>query len=112
MSTTARRPGPARRARGAGRVGRARDLTSLAGTRRLGLLERAAPTREAWIGHEEGMGAEPVELLGIAHVAPVGLHDPALRLVLEVGRHDLLEHLLVHGLVLDRYQCFDAPIQI
>src|SRR5258705_5049463 len=98
MSTTARRPGAARRVRRGALTlsARARDfLTSLAGTRRLGLLERAAPTRERGIGHEERVGAEPVQALGVAHVAAVGLQGPAVRLVLEVGRHDLLEHLLV-----------------
>src|SRR4029077_18138487 len=52
-----------------------------------------------WVGLDAGRGA-------------VGEELPALLVVLEVGDHDLVEHVLVHGRVDDRAENFDAPIQI
>src|SRR3546814_607454 len=61
----------------------------------------AAPG-EAGIGHEVVMGGEGVRAGLHPLVAPVRLHDPTLRLVLQIGDHDLIENLTVDGRVLDR----------
>ena len=42
----------------------------------------------------------------------VGQELPALLVVLEIGDHDLVEHLLVHGRVEDRAQHLDAAVEI
>src|ERR1041385_9110194 len=48
----------------------------------------------------------------IADVAAVGLHKPALRLILEQRHHDLPHHLFVHGGIFDRYQGFNAAVEV
>src|SRR5215207_9478263 len=42
----------------------------------------------------------------------VGQELPALLIVLEIGHHDLVEHLLMDGRDLDGHQRFDAAMKI
>src|SRR5258708_20527764 len=58
------------------------------------------------------MCAESVRARGLADVVAVGIEPPALRGVAEVRDHELVEHLTVRGIILDRHQCLDAPIEI
>src|SRR5947209_15618493 len=71
---------------------------------RRGLFERFATTRQARICHEIFVGVERFLALGRFYAirGPVGQKFPALFIILEVGHHDLVEHLLVHGRVEDR----------
>ena len=77
---------------------------------RVGCVERAAAAREARIDHEIDMRA--LRLCSRQEPLPraVGAQDPALRIVVEVCLHDLVEDLLVHGRVLDRNECLDAAV--
>src|SRR6516164_8100112 len=78
------------------------------------ILGRLATPGQARIGHEIVMCAEFLLTwagLGAGRGA-VRQELPALLVVLEVGDHDLVEHLLVHGRVDDRAQNFDAAIQV
>ena len=74
--------------------------------------ERAAPAGQARIGHEIAVRGERPGTGRDPPVVPVGAQGPALRLVLEVGDHDLLEDLPVHRRVLDRHQRLDAPVHV
>src|SRR3546814_6357714 len=65
----------------------------LQGRHRPRALQRAAPPREAGVGHEIGMGGEGIRPRFDTTVGTVGLHLPALRLVVETGDHDLLHDL-------------------
>src|SRR5438046_6771635 len=58
------------------------------------------------------MCAEGVRARGLADVVAVGIEPPALRGVAQVRDHDLVEHLTMHGLVIDRHQRLHAPIEI
>src|SRR5947209_12118884 len=62
-------------------------------------FERFATSRQARIGHEIFVSIEGfLSLRGFYAIrGAVGQEFPALLVVLEVGHHDLLEHLLVHG---------------
>ena len=44
--------------------------------------------------------------------AAVRQDPPALLVVGEVGDHDLVEHLLVHGRIEDRHDRLDAPVEV
>src|SRR5215468_2384031 len=64
-----------------------------------GLLERFTASRQARVGHEVFVGVELLLALarpdaGGGAIRQIG---PALLVVLEVGEHDLVQHLLVHG---------------
>src|SRR3546814_15683849 len=48
----------------------------------------------------------------VTAIAAIGVQGPALRLVLEVGEHDLLQDLLVDGGVLDGRQALDPPVEV
>src|SRR3546814_18253123 len=58
------------------------------------------------------MGGEGVRPRLDATVGTVGLHLPALRLVVEAGDHDLLHDLPPASRVLDRHQRFDPPVEV
>src|ERR1700760_2183486 len=81
---------------------------------RRGFLERFSASRQAWIGHEifvrvEGLFARRDLDTDRRAVRQEG---PALLVVLEVGDHDLIEHLLVDSIVEDRAQRLDASLEI
>src|SRR6202158_4232052 len=68
----------------------------------------------AWIGHEIFVGIERL-LAGCGLYARRGAvrqELPALLVVLEIGHHDLVEHLLVHGRIEHRAQHLDAAIEV
>src|SRR5258708_38231649 len=46
------------------------------------------------------------------HRGAVGQEIPALLIVLEIRRHDLVDHLLVHGRIENRAQNFDAAVEV
>ena len=48
----------------------------------------------------------------IAGIGAVGAQIPALRLILEIGDHDLVQHLLMHGRIVDRNQGLDAAVEV
>src|SRR2546428_8620109 len=83
-------------------------------TARRGFFERFATTRQARICHEILMGVEGfLALRGFYAIrGPVWQKFPALFVVLEVRRHDLVEHLLVHGGVENRAQDLDPAVEI
>src|SRR5271167_3988906 len=79
-----------------------------------GLLERFSASRQARIGHEILVRIERL-FAGRdldARRGAVGQEGPALLVVLEVGDHDLIEHLLMDGGVEDRAQRLDAALEI
>ena len=49
---------------------------------------------------------------GNARIAPFGVQDPALRIILQIGDHDLIQHLIMDGGVEDGGHHFDPPIQV
>src|SRR4029077_17113672 len=63
-------------------------------------FERAAPAGQRWVGHEVVVGDKRFLARVRTAVGTIRRHDPALAVVLEVGDHDLVEHLLVHRRVL------------
>src|SRR5919107_2206153 len=74
-------------------------------------FEGFATARKARIGHEIFVGVEGffARRRLYAHRTAVRQELPALLIVLEVGDHDLAEHLLVHGRIVDRADHLDAP---
>src|SRR4051794_12331180 len=72
----------------------------------------AAASRQARIGHEICVRAEGVLINYDAMVDAVGCQVPALRLVLQVGDHDLVEDLLVDRWIFDRHQRFDPAVEV
>src|SRR5829696_992612 len=75
-------------------------------TARERVFERFATAGEARIGHEILLGVERLRARPRFDTArrAVRQEDPALLVVQEVRRHDLLEHLLVHRGIEDRAQ--------
>src|SRR5258707_15474224 len=74
------------------------------------VLHLLPSTRKAGGGHEilvRGKGARMIPG-GISRAMAVGIERPALGLLLQVGGHDLLRHLLADGGVLARRQGFEA----
>src|SRR3954471_9479310 len=71
---------------------------------RRGVFERFATSRQARIGHKVLVGVERLLAFGRLYAmrGAVRQQFPALLIVLEVGHHDLLKHLLVHGGIEDR----------
>src|SRR5258708_40156660 len=65
-----------------------------------------APAGKAGVGHEILVRRERARVVPgrITAIAAVAVQGPALRFVLEVREHDLLENLLVDGRVLDGRQ--------
>src|SRR5918997_4822106 len=80
---------------------------------RLVFLERLATARKTRIGHEEFLGVERLFARRrlYAHRRAIRQELPALLVVLEVGEHDLVEHLLVHRRVENRAQSLDPAVQ-
>src|SRR5262249_45361230 len=75
-------------------------------------LQGAAAPGEAGIRHEVGVRAEGFRPGTQTGIASIGFECPALHVVLQVRDHDLVEDLLMHGRVLDRYQAFDAVVAV
>src|SRR3984893_15829410 len=75
-------------------------------------LQRCASARQAWVRHEVGMGREGFAIHRYAGIAAIGGPGPALQSVAEIRHHDLVEHLPVHGLVLDRHERLDPSVEI
>src|SRR6266436_5464023 len=75
-------------------------------------LQRRAAARQARVRHEVGMGREGFAIDRYAVIAPIGRQGPALQSVAEIRHHDLVEHLPVHGLVLDRHERLDPSVEI
>src|SRR5260221_486752 len=80
--------------------------------RRLGAAERATASRQAGVGHEIGMRAKRLVVQRRAGIGAFAVEEPALGRILEVGDHDLVEHLTMDGWVLNRHQGLDAPVEI
>ena len=78
------------------------------------ILHLVAPSGEARVGHEIVVGGERTLAIptGRTMIPTFGVQAPTLSLVVEVGHHDLVEHLLVHGRILDRCHHFDTAIQV
>src|SRR5260221_7748186 len=78
------------------------------------IFERFATTRKARIGHEIFVGIEGLlPFRGFYAIrGAVGQEFPALLIILEIGHHNLLEHLLVHGRVEDRAKHLDPAVEI
>src|SRR3974390_2624641 len=66
---------------------------------RRGFFERFATTRQARVGHEIIVGIERLFAQPGLYARRTAIRQeiPALLVVLEIGNHDLPEHLLVHG---------------
>src|SRR6185369_13300981 len=77
-------------------------------------FERLATARQARIGHEILVGVERlIARRGLyARRTAVRQELPALLVVLEIGHHDLAEHLFVHRRIEDRAQHLDATVEI
>src|SRR5947209_6885681 len=78
------------------------------------VFKRFSTAGQAWIGHEIFMGIERL-LTGCGLYARRGAvrqELPALLIVLEIGHHDLVEHLLVHGRIEHRAQHLDATVEV
>src|ERR1700756_5692154 len=88
------------------------DAPDEAAVRRL--FERFATSGEARIGHKIFVSVEGffARLRLYARGAAVRQDLPALLVILEIGHHDLPEHLLVHGGIEDRAQRLDAAVKI
>src|ERR1700678_3921752 len=76
-------------------------------------LESAAATGQRRIRHEVSMRTKRVlcHCLRVADISAVGMHVPALGLVLKQRNHDLVENLLMNRGVLDRNQGLDAAVE-
>src|SRR5690606_23815780 len=91
--------------RPSGTAGRARIAASACGAIiRQGSGQRfptAAAPGETGIGHEIVVGGEGAVRIGRLDpmVVAGGIQHPAVGVVLEVGHHDLVQHLVVHGAV-------------
>src|ERR1051326_361631 len=116
MSMTATGGPWARRpcASGSGGAERLSAVTLADEAARRRFLERFATAGQARIGHEILVGIERLLAGGglYAHRGAVWQELPALLVVLEIGDHDLAEHLLVHGRIEDRTQDFDPAVEV
>src|SRR5262249_55330328 len=79
-----------------------------------GVFDRFSTSRQARIFYEIILGGEGFLALRRFYSiwGAVGQKFPALFIILEVGDHDLIEHLLVHGRVEDRTEHLDATVEI
>src|ERR1043166_4365212 len=101
-------------ASGSGGADRLSAVTLAGEAARRRFPERFATAGQARIGHEILVGIERLLAGGglYAHRGAVWQELPALLVVLEVGDHDLAEHLLVHGRIEDRTQGFDPAVEV
>src|ERR1700730_5293637 len=75
------------------------------------LQSRTAP-RQARVRHEIRMGRERLVIDWYAVIAAIRRQAPALQSVAKIRDHDLVQHLPVHGLVLDRHERLDPSVEI
>src|SRR5437660_10808509 len=101
-------------ASGSGGADRLSAVTLADEAARRRFLEGFATAGQARIGHEILVGIERLLAGGglYAHRGPVWQELPALLVVLEVGDHDLAEHLLVHGRIENRAQHLDPAVEV
>src|SRR3546814_6628288 len=64
--------------------------------------ERRTAPGKAWIRHEIFMQVEPLALGLDPFVRAVGLKNPALLIVQQIGDHHLIQHLRMDGWIFDR----------
>ncbi len=78
------------------------------------VLDLVSAARQRRIGHEVLVSRERALAVpaGRPVVGALGVQQPTLRLVIQVGHHDLLEHLLVHRRILDGCHDLDPPVEI
>src|SRR6476469_4755308 len=79
-----------------------------------GFFLRCATARQTGVCHEIFVGVERLfaRCRLYARGCAVGQEAPALFVVVEIGDHDLVEHLLVHRRIEDRAQRFDPAVEI
>src|ERR1700736_3969157 len=101
-------------ASGSGGADRLSAVTLADEAARRRFLEGFATAGQARIGHEILVGIERLLAGGglYAHRGAVRQELPALLVVLEVGDHDLTEHLLVHRRIEDRAQHLDPAVEV
>src|SRR5262245_44952828 len=77
-------------------------------------LERFSTARETRICHEVFVGVERIFALIAYDALPTRVRQEpeALLVVLEIGDHDLVEHLAVNSRVRNRTKHFDAAVEI
>src|SRR5260370_4916541 len=100
-----------RRAPWPARLGALAPANEAAGGR---VFKRFSTAGQAWVGHEIFMGIERL-LTGCGLYARRGAvrqELPALLVVLEIGHHDLAEHLLVHGRMQHREDDLDQRVEL
>src|ERR1700758_3767807 len=99
-------------ASGSGGADRLSAVTLADEAARRGFLEGFATAGQTRIGHEILVGIESLLAGGglYAHRGPVWQEPPALLVVLEIGDHDLTEHLVVHRRIENRAQDLDPAI--
>src|SRR5215471_4180958 len=93
------------------RLGALAPASEAAGGR---VFKRFSTTGQAWVRHEIFVGVERL-LAGrglYARRGAVRQEPPALLVVLEIGHHDLVEHLGVHGRVEHGAEHLDATIEV
>src|SRR5262249_34281508 len=93
------------------RLGALAPASEAAGGR---VFKRFSTTGQAWVRHEIFVGVERL-FAGrrlYARRGAIGQELPALLIVLEIGHHDLVEHLGVHGRVEDGAEHFHATIEV
>src|ERR1700739_3368275 len=101
-------------ASGSGGADRLSAVTLADEATRRRFLERFATAGQARIGHEILVGSERLLAGGglYAHRGAVWQELPALLVVLEIGDHNLAEHLLVHGRIENRAQHLDVAVEV
>ena len=64
---------------------------------------RCAPSRKTWIDHHVSMYIERRRALGRldAYILAIGFQTPALRFVIKIGDHNLIENLAMDRWVFD-----------
>src|SRR5262249_55461635 len=101
-------------ASGSGGADRLSAVTLADEAARRRFLEGFATAGQARISHEILVGIESLLAGGglYAHRGAVWQEPPTLLVILEIGDHDLAEHLLVHGRIENRAQHLDPPVEI
>src|SRR5205809_4380311 len=79
-----------------------------------GIFERFSTAGQAWIGHEIFVSIEGflARRRLYARRGAIRQEFPALLIVLGIGDHDLVEHLLVHRRIEHRAEHLDAAIEV
>src|SRR6202042_3792562 len=74
------------------------------------ILDLLASAGQRGVGHEVVVGRKRSLSVpsGRTMIGALGVEEPALSLVIEIGDHDLLQHLLMDGRVLHRHHNLDT----